>query len=258
MRVIAFSWTTLTVRSAGMALALLCVSLSAIPANAQQSSLFGGGSSSTSAGRGTGGTSGGSATGAGGGIGANNLAQTGTLNLGGTGTIQPGQARQGGFVGRSDNSGRFVGQSMAGQQTGGATSAGRGGSTRRTGSNGGFGGNNGGFGGGFGGQFGNQFGNQFGGAGTTAARVIRPQQRVAFEYNVPETAVVQETITTRFQSLPTPLMRGLTIAPEADGVFVLRGEVKSVAESKLAAAMLRQEPGVKTVRNELSITPVNP
>ena len=151
-----------------------------------------------------------------------------------------------------------MGQSMAGQQSGGATSAGRGGATRRTGGNGGFGGNNGGFGGGFGGQFGNQFGNQFGGAGATPARVIRPQQRVAFEYSVPEAAVVQETVTTRFQSLPTPLMRGLTIAPEADGVFVLRGEVKSVAESKLAAAMLRQEPGVKTVRNELSIAPVNP
>jgi osmotically-inducible protein OsmY len=166
-----------------------------------------------------------------------------------------------GFVGRSDSMGTFVGNSRAGQQQGGNSAPGvnsarqnansnrafgAAGNTNRLGNNNfqNFQGNNNVFG-----QFGNQ--NQ-----QAVKGVLRPQQRINFQYTPPATMVVATQIGTRFQGLERmPAMRSINVSPTPNGVVILRGKVGSEDHKKLAAAMARLEPGVREVRNELVVSP---
>ena len=153
-----------------------------------------------------------------------------------------------GFVGRSDNAGRFVGaatQETRGQQQQTQTQ------TRNFGGRGNFGG--------FGGN--NNFFNQLrnsGAFGRTTSQnrgVFRPQQRIAFAYSKPSTAKVSTTITRRFTRMSTRRPEFAAIKFELDdaGIVTLRGVVDSESAKRLAASMTRLQPGVRTVRNELTI-----
>jgi hypothetical protein len=167
---------------------------------------------------------------------------------------------QSGFVGRSDNIGTFVGNSRAGQQQGGNAAPGVNSARQNANSNRAFGaagntnrlGNNNfqNF------QNGNVFG-QFGNQNQQAVKgVLRPQQRVNFEFTPRSTMVVATDIGTRFQNLErVPALRSINDAPTPHGVVILRGKVGSEDHKKLAAAMARLEPGVREVRNELVVSP---
>ena len=153
---------------------------------------------------------------------------------------------QGGFVGRSDTAGRFVGNVMAGQQTLQGTNVG--------GQFGGgqFGGR-GQFSGGQFGQGGQGFNQQ--GFNQQSRRVVRPQLRLAFEFSQPAATEVQTSLSTQFQRLESsrPELDNVQIQFGTDRVAVLRGEVASENDKKLAAMVARMEPGVRTVRNELTV-----
>jgi osmotically-inducible protein OsmY len=85
-------------------------------------------------------------------------------------------------------------------------------------------------------------------------RSIRPQQKVAFE--VPESSRedLHTTLNTRFERVTRqPALRGVSVELDAEGVVVLRGEVATPAQRQLAANMVRLEPGVRKVRNELTL-----
>jgi len=158
------------------------------------------------------------------------------------------------FVGRSDNAGRLVG----GLQ--GSTSAiggmnGRGGIGGNQFGNNGRGGNN--CRGGNNGQngFNNQF-NQMGGNNgnsRTQTPTIQPQQKVAFAFSPPTAAKLNTTLDTRFQKMPsTANVKNVNIS-HVDGVVTIRGQVDSDDAKKLAERLVRLEPGVKSVQNELTV-----
>lgn len=170
-----------------------------------------------------------------------------TFGMGTTGGLQSGTAgTQQGFVGRRDNAGRFVGNQLAGQQT--LSSAGRQGGLA------GFGGT---------GRFGNRgfqagargFGQQPGAAAERAP--VRPRQRIAFSYPQRSGRSIQQSLATRLAriSLRQPGLQGINVTMQEDGVAVLRGQVGSEEDRRLAAIMVRLEPGVRSVQNELSVAP---
>lgn len=143
---------------------------------------------------------------------------------------------QGGFVGRSDSAGRFVGNAMTGQQSVQGTNVGRAGgrNTNYTSQQ-------------------NNFNNQQ--TGMLSQRVVRPRLSIAFDYNRRPETTVQTNLSTEFQRLRTnrPSLDGVQVVLGSDRQAVLRGTVPSENDKKLAAMLARMEPGVSSVKNELTI-----
>ena len=181
---------------------------------------------------------------------------------GGVGVTSTGQRN--GFVGGSDNSGRFVGQSQAGRQQINQANLGgmRGGQGNGRGQN-----NNGGNG-----NNPNQNANGGGFGGSTPVapqRVIRPQQRVAFTYPSPPPAKTTASINNRFQTLASQIprgaanrgisnrmeLKGVTVQTPVAGEVVLKGTVTTEDARKLAGIMAKLEPGVRSVRNDITVEP---
>lgn len=144
---------------------------------------------------------------------------------------------QGGFVGRADNAGRFVGNANAGQQSIQGTNV--------TGGGGQFG-NRGQGQGGFNQQ--NNFNQQ-------TRRTVRPQQKIAFTYPQRAQAAIETNLNSQFQRLQTrrPELQDVQIQLAENSVVILRGAVRSEDDKKLAAMLAGMEPGVRSVQNELAI-----
>ena len=157
------------------------------------------------------------------------------LNTGGPGATQLGDIsntiNQGGFVGRSDNTGRFVGNTRASQQST---------QTSRT----------------FRGMQGGGNRNQ-GGSASRSTSVFRPVHRVAFTFSPRTNAKIRTSLQSRMTRLSTrsPKFNGLTLAMNPKGEVVLRGTVQSESTRNLAAAMVKLEPGVRSVKNEINVLP---
>ncbi len=147
-----------------------------------------------------------------------------------------------GFVGQSQNQGRFIGSQFSGQQQirGGATggrntfSAGRG------------------RGGARGGQATNR--NRARGRNTRTKRV-RPRHRVAFSFNTPSMVSVKSSLDVRFSLLldRRPELRDVTIVAGKAGELTLSGKVPNSTARRMAVALARMEPGVRKVTNQLSV-----
>lgn len=85
-------------------------------------------------------------------------------------------------------------------------------------------------------------------------RAIRPQLRVAFDELPRPTTEIRSTLQPRFDSLSqTPALRGVAYELDAEGIVVLRGTVDTPSQRRLAENVVRLEPGVKRVRNELTL-----
>lgn len=188
--------------------------------------------------------------------------QMGQMGQNGAGMTANGQRT--GFVGGSDNTGRFVGQAQAGRQQNNQANLGglRGGQAGGRGQN-----NNGGNA-----NNPNQNANGGGFGGSTAVapqRVIRPQMKVAFTAPNPPTAKTTAAINNRFQKLAAQIprgspnrglsnraeLKGVEVQAPVAGEVVLTGTVATEDARKLAAIMARLEPGVRSVRNEITVEP---
>ncbi len=144
----------------------------------------------------------------------------------------------GGILGRNTNQNQFLGRNVQNQGVGGNNNLGGGrggGGNRRNGAE------------------------ALGGGGANAGNanqtpVVRPRQKVAFDYPQPKSDAIQITLEARLTklSVKSPGLKSITVAVEDKGEVVLRGEVGSESEAKLAENLLRLEPGVRTVRNELT------
>jgi len=146
-----------------------------------------------------------------------------------------------GLVGRSDNAGRFVGNQFATELGRGGASASSNrrfarsqtantrslGSTNRS-SRSGNGSNLGTF---------------------------RPQQKIAFAYVAPPTSAIGSVVTTRLDKIMsrTRQLRGLNLQINETGQVTLQGRVESAAARRLAENLVRLEPGVRSIRNELTV-----
>ena len=102
----------------------------------------------------------------------------------------------------------------------------------------------------------NSIGNGQGNNAEPQAQVrIRPQ--ISFNYSTRPTPTVNSAIQTQFTRITRRGSDFSNIDFELGdaGVVVLRGTVPSDQTARLAAALVRLEPGVRTVRNELQTVP---
>jgi len=95
------------------------------------------------------------------------------------------------------------------------------------------------------------------GSTTTSLGTFRPQQRIAFHYSPPSPKAVTTTIQVRLDRITsaTQRLRGLNVQVGQKGQVTLIGQVESEATRKLAENLIRLEPGVRSIRNELTVQP---
>jgi len=95
-----------------------------------------------------------------------------------------------------------------------------------------------------------------------ATRTIRPSLRLGFEAaprNMQEIGQAAEQrvmrLSERVAQLESqgPALKGMKIDVTPQGEVTLSGEVASLQASRLAANLIRMEPGVRSVRNELTV-----
>lgn len=122
------------------------------------------------------------------------------------------------------------------------------------GAGGGFGGLGGG--GGFGGLGG--LGGLFGFGQTpaqTTERPIRTRLRSAIKVAPMPTAELQRNAISRFRSLPsTPALRGVNVVVR-DRTAILTGVVASDGDRRMSELLMRLEPGIRTVENQVTVSP---
>ena len=114
--------------------------------------------------------------------------------------------------------------------------------------------------GGFGGAFGGLGGLQglFGGIGgqnQNSKPIIRTRLRAAIEVSRPQNSVVQQQVGDRFQRLARPEFRSVKVQVQ-DGKGVLTGVVSSPRQRRMSELLLRLEPGIREIDNQLVIQPL--
>jgi len=77
---------------------------------------------------------------------------------------------------------------------------------------------------------------------------------VAFEHPTLQMAEVLSSIEGHFKKLSTrhPSLSAVKLTTAEDGDVVLTGEAASRADAKMAESLVRLEPGVRGVRNEMT------
>lgn len=114
--------------------------------------------------------------------------------------------------------------------------------------------------GGFGGAFGGLGGLQglFGGIGgqnQNSKPIIRTRLRAAIEVSRPQNSVVQQQVGDRFQRLARPEFRSVKVQVQG-GKGVLTGVVSSPRQRRMSELLLRLEPGIREIDNQLVIQPL--
>ncbi len=86
-------------------------------------------------------------------------------------------------------------------------------------------------------------------------RRIRPRYRVAFEYQSLTSAGVAERSQRQVQTFRTAfnLPDSMSVELDEEGTAILRGQAVSLEMSRLIAQVVRMEPGVRDVKNELVV-----
>jgi hypothetical protein len=186
-----------------------------------------------------------------GGMGSGGMGGMGSGGMGGMGAGQGGMGgQQQGFLGVNSNQNQFLGRGNTQQQGG----MGQNGMNQF--------GNNGGNRGGNRGNNLNTMNSMLGNSGMNSGMnrqqpAVRPRQKVAFDYPAPKTDTLHVTLKSQLDriSLRHPGMTNVLVSSESNGELVLRGAVKSEADAKRAVNLVRLEPGVRSVRNELTFPP---
>jgi len=243
-----------------MMLGLVAVGLVVSPVAAQTrnnqqggsggTSLFGSGGSGGGSGAGTSGSAfGGAGTGGAGGGGAGGSAFGGAggaqsgIGQGGFGNSAAGNQQNQGFIGRNTDLNQFIGRTAQGQANGQ-----QGGQNRNRG---GGGGNR---------TLDQSLLNGGQAAGTSTQPTIRPRLKAAFDFPAANIAQVTTRSQLLFDKLTTrfPEMEQVQVSQAENGDIVLTGSVATARTAKLAESLIRLEPGVRKVQNDLQYPPPAP
>ncbi len=83
---------------------------------------------------------------------------------------------------------------------------------------------------------------------------LRARQKIAFEYSKPQPAAIHSAVQLRLGKFSSrnALLKNITVSVDDRGVAVLHGDAGSASTARLAENLVRQEPGVKSVRSELT------
>lgn len=107
----------------------------------------------------------------------------------------------------------------------------------------------------------NRLGRQFGGA-MSARAMIRPSLRIGFYVIRRPATAVNQSLDKRFEKLSSrlgqlaetrPAFTGVKFNVGDNGAVVLSGEVESDSARRLAANLIRMEPGIRKVTNALTV-----
>ena len=92
-------------------------------------------------------------------------------------------------------------------------------------------------------------------SGRSRRTSIVPRHRIAFEFPARRATEIRSRLQTQLDNLTTmnPDFARITLQVDAKGRVNLQGQVPSEATRKLAAILVRLEPGVRDVHNELSV-----
>jgi len=84
---------------------------------------------------------------------------------------------------------------------------------------------------------------------------IRPRHLIAFSYESRSPSEISRLLSSQLQNIAesNPEFAGITAAVGDDGQATLTGHVRSTATRKLAEAVARLEPGVRSVKSELTV-----
>ena len=96
------------------------------------------------------------------------------------------------------------------------------------------------------------------GGGAKAPVIIRARPKIAFEHTAPHLPTVSVKLETRLNIMTALKSSNLNLSVGSAGELVLKGEVANAEQAKLAENLARLEPGVRTVRNELTFPEVAP
>ncbi|MCH1495359.1 MAG: BON domain-containing protein, partial [Rubripirellula sp.] len=110
----------------------------------------------------------------------------------------------------------------------------------------------GGLGGGFGGLQ-SLFGG-FGGQTQNSQPAIRTRLRAAINVERPATLVVERAVATRFQQMSRPEFRTVKVQV-VEGRGILTGVVASQRDRRMSELLLRLEPGIREIDNQLTVQP---
>jgi hypothetical protein len=101
---------------------------------------------------------------------------------------------------------------------------------------------------------GNGFGQgAFGNGSNVNQRTVRPQPRIAFTHQPRNATQVQTAVSGQLSNAAALNVSNLNVTHDGAGQLTLRGSVASEDARRLAAAMARLEPGVRSVKNELVV-----
>lgn len=86
--------------------------------------------------------------------------------------------------------------------------------------------------------------------------LVRVQRRIGFEYKPPRTDLLQNQLRDRLKGLRdrSQSFRNLDLTVLDEGLVVLRGVADSARAKRIAAYVVKMEPGVRAVRNEIVVT----
>lgn len=261
MRIVQLVSECIAVRELRTALALAFLALAGNSAVAQTSTMFGNrGSASQSGGSMFGGTSNSNPRATSG-----STSGFGTNAFGGeSGFIPFGQASSAGtmssgFVGRTQGSqAGFIGAGQQGQNASNRNRQQQGSQFRSLQQRAGGGAANRSFSqAGNGGNFG---GGNFGSGSSQARKPIQPRHQINFQFPQRDASAVQTVVLARLNSLgqKNPAASDVTAEFTNPGVVVLKGQVQSEEARRLAEMVIRIEPGVRQVQNELVINATQP
>lgn len=163
-------------------------------------------------------------------VGTNTGQALGTTNLNAADGSLSATVGQGGFVG-GQNNGTFTGNRFAGQSASQGTQA----------------------------QFGNLQNNNRtqnrNNQTQTDRKPVRPQFRIAFPTQTIPQSEIQSSLTLNAINLP-PIVsnsKAIKIEVDAQGLVLLTGTVSTDRERKLLESYVRMEPGVRNVKNEVTL-----
>lgn len=88
--------------------------------------------------------------------------------------------------------------------------------------------------------------------GPSRADLIRPRHRVSFDFTPRPAEIVNSSLQTRLGNQPSSV-NGVNVSLNEQGVATLSGTVADEHAAKLAAALARLEPGVRTIDNQLTV-----
>ena len=101
----------------------------------------------------------------------------------------------------------------------------------------------------------------------SSSKTIRPSLRLGFTPVLRPASDVSRAVGRSFRRMATrsariaetnPALRNVTLVAGTSGLLTLRGSVPTASARRLAENILRMEPGVRTIRNELSVAATRP